>query len=100
MFQSYEQRLNQSMFFVPDGCVFVEPKERIGYAQRSASPMTNREVTTIHQPVVTDDAHNRLMGDGFAVGAGVEVEIVESLQLRQALQVVGGLKAARRVGQD
>ena len=98
MFQSYEQRLNQSMFFVPDGCVFVEPKERIGYAQRSASPMTNREVTTIHQPVVTDDAHNRLMGDGFAVGAGVEEEVVQTFELLEAIQIVSRLETSCRVG--
>ena len=40
------------------------------------------------------------MGHGFAVGAGVEPEVVQSGQVGQSLQVVGRLEAPGRMGQD
>ena len=47
-----------------------------------------------------EDSHDRLVCDWLAVGAGVEPEVVESSQCREPFEVVRGLKAPGRVGEN
>src|SRR5687768_2417125 len=100
MFEANQHGFDLKMPLAPDRSLLGQPQERVRRAKVTAAVVADRKVRAVHELLVADDADDRLMRDRLAVGAGVEVQVVQASKLGQSLKIMRRLKASGRMGED